>query len=454
MHIEHVTGKIGEKLPVEVRSLDLVYEKNRSRYIGRWVWILLAVLMVFLLLPWTQNIRSNGYVTTINQDERPQEVNSQIPGKILKWYVKEGDYVQAGDTLLQLGEVKDDYLDPELIGRTQAQIEENTNKARFYEGKIAAADQQMQYLQEQQQLKLQSLENKRIQIERKIQAKKAELEAARVDARQTGEQLERARMMLQQEAISKFEFERRNASYLKASAALTDKQNELDNLSQDLVINKLDINNTIQEYSEKIAKTQGDRFSSSSDAAEAREKMAALHIKKQNIEKRAGYYYLVAPQAGQVVSAMKSGLNEIVKEGEKILEIVPQQVEYAVELYVDPMDLPLINAGQKVRFMFDGFPAIVFSGWPKASYGTFGGVVRVVESNRSANGKFRILVAEDSLDRKWPPGLKQGNGAIGFALLNNVPVWYELWRNINGFPPEFYSTSKKKNRNTDKQIDK
>jgi hypothetical protein len=31
-----------------------------------------------------------------------------------------------------------------------------------------------------------------------------------------------------------------------------------------------------------------------------------------------------------------------------------------------------------------------------------------------------------------------GGGANGIALLKDVPIGYELWRNINGFPPEYY----------------
>jgi hypothetical protein len=31
-----------------------------------------------------------------------------------------------------------------------------------------------------------------------------------------------------------------------------------------------------------------------------------------------------------------------------------------------------------------------------------------------------------------------GTGAQGIALLKDVPIWYELWRNINGFPPDYY----------------
>ncbi len=94
--------------------------------------------------------------------------------------------------------------------------------------------------------------------------------------------------------------------------------------------------------------------------------------------------------------------------------------------------------------MFDGFPAVVFSGWPEASYGTFGGKVAAIESSVSTNGKFRVLVSEDSLDKKWPRQLKMGTGAQGMALLKDVPIWYELWRNINGFPPDYYKPNQQK----------
>jgi hypothetical protein len=93
--------------------------------------------------------------------------------------------------------------------------------------------------------------------------------------------------------------------------------------------------------------------------------------------------------------------------------------------------------------MFDGFPAIVFSGWPEASYGTFSGRVTAIESSVSPNGKFRVLVAEDSSDKIWPTQLRIGAGAQAMALMKDVPIWYELWRNINGFPPDYYRRQSK-----------
>ena len=111
-------------------------------------------------------------------------------------------------------------------------------------------------------------------------------------------------------------------------------------------------------------------------------------------------------------------------------------------MYVEPMDLPLVNVGQKVRFVFDGIPAIVFSGWPEGSFGTFGGIISASETNVSLNGKFRVLVIEDTSEKKWPKNLRMGSGARGITLLKDVPIYYELWRHINGFPPDFYKPAK------------
>jgi hypothetical protein len=158
-----------------------------------------------------------------------------------------------------------------------------------------------------------------------------------------------------------------------------------------------------------------------------------------NYDARNQLYYILAPQSGQIIRSRKAGIGEMIKEGEMLVEIVPNGVDRAVELFINPMDIPLISHGQKVRFIFDGFPAIVFSGWPQNSYGTFGGKVVAIEKAADKKGKFRILVAEDTADRKWPVALTLGTGANGIALLKDVPIYYELWRNINGFPPDYYT---------------
>jgi hypothetical protein len=133
---------------------------------------------------------------------------------------------------------------------------------------------------------------------------------------------------------------------------------------------------------------------------------------------------------------VKVGLGENIKEGEAIATILPNDAHLAVELFVKPMDFPLIRTGQPVRLQFDGWPALVFSGWPNTSFGTFAGRIAVI-NNVATNGKYRILVTPDPQQEPWPEALRIGSGVYGWALLQDVPIWYELWRQLNGFPADY-----------------
>jgi hypothetical protein len=42
----------------------------------------------------------------------------------------------------------------------------------------------------------------------------------------------------------------------------------------------------------------------------------------------------------------------------------------------------------------------------------------------------------------WPEQLRVGVGVRAISLLKNVSVWYEAWRQINGFPPDYYKKNK------------
>lgn len=422
-----------------IRSFRNIYRINKKSRVSYWMIGIMTGLVVILFLPWTQNISSRGNVTTLRQEQRPQEINTIIPGKVVKWHVKEGDFVKAGDTIVQLSEIKDDYLDPNLLNRTKEQLAAKQLTIEQYKNKVGTADMQVDALTAARALKIAQIENKIRQQRMKVQSDSAELQAAKNDLNIATLQFKRQRNMYDSGLVSLTQLEQRNMTFQQAQAKKTSAEIKFLNAKQELGVLQLELNGTMQDYNEKISKASGDRFQSLSQIATGEGDIAKLQNQFMNYDIRSKLYFITAPQSGQIVKAMKAGIGEIVKDGEMIVEIVPGDVQYAVEIFVRPVDLPLISRGQKVRFMFDGFPAIVFSGWPQTSYGTFGGVVSAVERNISSNGLFRILVAEDPGDRKWPPELRVGAGAKGFALLKDVPIWYELWRNINGFPPDFYN---------------
>jgi multidrug efflux pump subunit AcrA (membrane-fusion protein) len=418
-------------------SVYLVGKKSNLKY---WVLGFFCSLLVLLFLPWTQNVRAKGIVTTPRQEQRPQELNSIIGGRIVKWHIQEGDLVKKGDTIVQLAETKVDYLDPELVSRTREQLDAKKTALGNYQGKIGTIDQQVKSLQEGLQLKLNELANKINQQEQKIRSDSMDLVAAGNDLAFKQEQYRRQKIMYDSGVVSLLSLEQRSQAIQDGMAKKTNAEIKFGNAKQEYFRLLLELNGERQQYFEKIAKAQGERFSTESQIATGRGEVAKLENLYTSYDIRNQLYYVLAPQDGQVIQAKKSGINEVVKEGEKLVEIIPANYRYAVEIFVKPVDLPLISPGQTVRFVFDGFPAIVFSGWPESSFGTFAGKITVVERSASENGLFRVLVTEDPSEKQWPNTLKLGTGAMGIALLKDVPIWYELWRNINGFPPDYYTT--------------
>jgi multidrug efflux pump subunit AcrA (membrane-fusion protein) len=422
----------------ELSSIQHIYRINTRSSVKVWIIGIFVVASIILVLPWTQNIRAKGKVTTLKQEQRPQELNTIIAGTVEKWYVKEGDIVEKGDTILQLGEVKVDYFDPELLKRTESQIESKKTSVQGYKNKAATANTQVSALEQALDLKIQSISNKIGQQVLKVNSDEQDLIASQNELNAYNRQLSAANQMYENGAISLSELEKRRINYQNAVAKNNSASNKLLQSKQELANLKLEQQAINQDYIEKIAKAEGDKFTSLSSAANAEAEISKLENLYSNYDARNKLYYVIAPQGGQITKAKKAGIGEFVKEGEMIVEIVPKNIQYAVELYINPMDLPLVKKGQKVQFIFDGYPAIVFSGWPKSNYGTFRGVVFAIEKTISENGKFRVLVTEDSADRKWPEHLSIGTGADGIMLLKDVRVYYELWRNINGFPPNYY----------------
>ncbi len=429
-----------EDFPVDnnIKSFSKIYRIRKSRNIKLWTIIILVSLLTVLFLPWTQNISAGGNITAVQQAQRPQEINTILPGRIVKWFVKEGDYVQKGDTILQLGEIKVDYFDPKLLERTQSQINAKKNSADAYESKANAAQAQTNVLSAGRALKQASIENKIEQQKLKVRNDETDLIAIKNELSVYERQIDAGKIMLDSGAVSMVDFEKRKVNYQNAIAKKTIAENKLSQSKQELINLGIEQNISVMDYNDKISKADGDRYGSLSSAAATEADISKLENTFSSYDIRNKLYFVTASQSGQITKAKKAGIGEMLKEGEMIAEIVPDNIDYAVEMYIEPMDLPLVNKGQKVRFVFDGIPAIVFSGWPQGSFGTFGGIISAYETNVSANGKFRVLVIEDTTEKKWPKNLRMGSGAKGIALLKDVRIYYELWRHINGFPPDFY----------------
>jgi len=420
-------------------SLNVTRQVYRHYYSKKVKWILYSLLItcaIILFLPWTQSIGMSGEVSVLNPENKPQQITSRIAGRVEKWYINDGDFVKKNDTIAFISEIKEEYMDSLLVQRSESQVKAKEISMKSYENKVNAIDEQIDALNKSLRLKTEQVRNKVLQVKAKLSSDSAEALASQNNYKVAEEQMKRFEELLNKGVISKTDLENRKVKVQEAYAKKISAENKISATKNELLNAELDLNSTLQEYNEKLMKAESDKFSTISMIYEAEGSLTKLQNQLSNYSLRSTYYYVLSPQDGYVNNLAVKGVGEIVKEGGMLCNIVPLQKEQAVELYVDPVDLPLIAKGQKIQLIFDGWPAFVFSGWPGLSYGSFSAEIVSFDKVISKNGKFRVLAINKG--NQWPKAIQIGGGAKGFALLSNVPVIYELWRKVNGFPPEFY----------------
>ena len=391
-------------------SLRALKAPHTAKILARWMIAIGLIFFVMLFLPWQQNVRGTGAITAFDPSHRPQTIESIIAGRIQRWHIREGMFVQKGDTILTLTEVKEKYFDPQFLQRLQEQIAAKENGLVSKGDKVSALQRQVSALRDAMQ--------------NKIDQTKAKLEAERIRFQNAENQFQRNKKLYEAGNIPLTKYQEIEYKYQGAQADFLNAKIELDRVES--------------EYLDKISKAESDLNSTQAELFESQGDLAKLKNEYANMQIRNEQYQVLAPQAGVIVKTMKAGIGETIKEGDAVCTIMPQASDVAVEMYIQAMDVPLLSIGRKVRIEFDGWPALQFSGWPSVSVGTFGGTVAVIDYVNSKPGMFRILVTPDATDEAWPQQLRIGSGIKGWVMLEDVPVWYEIWRQLNGFPPSLY----------------
>jgi len=333
-------------------------------------------------------------------------------------------------------------MDPNILDNTSNQIDAKVGSAQAYATKADNLTQQLQALIKGKQVKLQQNEIKVQQTILKIESDSIDLVAARTKKQIADNQLIRMESLHDEGLKSLTDLEAKRLSVQEARAKVVSLENKVNANRNELDNLKANIAAITNEYDNKIAKSKSERMSAMSAKYDAEASRNKLQSQFNTYQTRRNNYYITSPINGTLTEAMQTGIGEIVKGGDAIVRIIPQEYKLAVETFIEPMDMPLLKLGQKVRVQFDGWPAIVFSGWPNSSYGTFGGEVFAINNDISKNGKYRIMIAPDPEDSPWPHEVRVGGGANTLTLLNDVRVGYELWRQLNGFPADYYKNSK------------
>lgn len=422
----------------DYKAVIRVSHRRHYKHFNRFLVVFAVIFVIILFLPWTQNVSGKGFLTTLTPDQRPQTIQSPIPGRIEKWFVREGDFVEKGDTILHISEIKNEYFDPNLVQRTGQQIKAKEMSVTSYQEKVKALDAQIAALTTERALKLEQARNKLLQAKLKVESDSIDFEAAKTNILIAQRQFDRTTQLESEGLKAVTDVEEKRLKLQETQAKIISQENKLLASKNEVLNAQVEITRVEAEYADKISKARSDKFTAQSNQFDSEAQVTKLENEFTNYSIRNDLYYIRAPQTGFINKAIQGGIGETFKEGDRLVGIMPAKYDMAVETFVEPIDLPLIHLGEKVRIQFDGWPVIIFSGWPNVSYGTYGGVVVAIETFISDNGKYRILLAPDPEDHPWPKDLRVGSGANTIALLEDVPIWFELWRQLNGFPPNYY----------------
>jgi multidrug efflux pump subunit AcrA (membrane-fusion protein) len=418
----------------------------------------LATPFALAFVPWQQTVMCRGMVTAFSPTDRIQVITARVAGQVRTWHVVEGSRVKMNDPVV---DIEDN--DPELAARLDAQ-------RTFLMGRLEAAREEVAELT----AAAKAQEGAR---DAAVKAAEANREAARkaIDvSRQTkanaefAQAFERDRFEIFDDLFANPKFGglesrlSRDEARMRADRAQTD----IDKAEADVQRSQASL--LTQEALLLQAEAAGLSAISvaRSNLRKGEQNLFSIEREIQDIDNRIERFKarnVLAPCDGTVyrVAANVGQGGQYVKEGDELCTIVPDTADRVVELFLDGVDAPLVlayadRAGRQphVRLQFEGWPAIQFSGWPELAIGTFGGRIRQVDSAAMLDGKFRVLVEpeEQLTGDVWPADefLRQGNQVVGWVMLNRVPLGYEIWRRLNGFPPVLAPDPKGKSKDDDK----
>lgn len=410
-------------------ALQALHAPRAAQVLARLLIALIGGASVLLILtPWQQNVAGTGRVIAYSPEERPQNVEAPIDGRIVRWHVVEGANVERGDPLVDLSD--NDAAILQRLGEERDSVVRTIDAA---EKRIRSIEDRIAGLGRTQQTGVEAADLRVRMAAERVAAADQSLSAARA-ARGTADlhferqQALAARGLASTRAVELAELEaaQRIADVDRAVAALNAARHEQASLDQERLRTDADADTRIDEAWAAHA-------SGISDLARARGELARIDVRLARQETQR----VVAPVAGTIWRVVARQSGEMLKIGTPLVVIVPRSNRTVVELFLDGNDVPMVRPGRTVRLQFEGWPALQFSGWPSVAVGTFGGRVLLVDATDDGLGKFRVLVEPDPADDPWPAAqyLRQGVRANGWVLLDVVSLGYELWRQFNGFPP-------------------
>lgn len=423
-----------------LQSWEAVQIPERLKFSSRLAIKLVVIfLLIIAFLPWTQTITVTGQLSAYSPFERPQDIEAQITGRIQKWHVFEGVRVKKDDLIVELEDYDPNFMAPDLLSFLEQRKKalEQTRRAA-----LARAEQLDKRIAEMQNLvkaAVPSAQARVVEAENKVREAYQKVESARIAMATAELNVNRHKQLAEQGLVSQRELELSIQGSIATQADFQGAQANVKAAEQGMKALSFGRDQISAEVLQRLLDAEAARDSSVAEAAKATDQLAEVSLRLSNATQRRMASKILAPIDGTVVKMAEAGAGETVRQGDKIVRLSPNSLDKAIEMTADGIDAPLLNVGRKVKILFYGIPAIPLPAWPELMAGTYNGVIKVIDQTDDGKGNFRFWVVPDPDDRPWPEQthVRQGTKAMGWVTLNRVPLWYELWRRFNLFPPDY-----------------
>jgi len=388
--------------------------------------VLIFGLIVLFFLPWEQTTKAEGRVIAYNPSERDYTIHAPISGFIKKYNIEEDKFVKEGELLFEMQDLDSEYL-PKLkdIGNDIKIERDNTQNT------LLILAQQKSNLEANLRTGLEIHERKIAQIEDSLRTLKNKETEVQNNFSITKSNYERIKLLYQEGIESKRSYEVAHNEYVKLTALLDTTSINIQRESKALEIQKKE-RDSFQKVEENSIKTMQNRIIASQNRLKSLDKeMTNASI---NISRNANAN-VYAAKDGYPLRVLKNDKDRYVKQGDPLVHFAPKVTQRTLLVKIKAIDMPLIKKGLKTRIQFYGWPSLQVSGWPKITYGTFGGVIDKIDPIAHEVGAFYAYIVEDPKE-PWPNDevLKVGTRGSAWIRLSTVQIWYEIWRLHNAMP--------------------
>lgn len=405
------------------------------------VFVIAGLILVFV--PWQQSVSGIGKIIIFCPMERPQNIEAQIPARLKKWYVQDGQVVKQGELVAELIDLDPKFLDPGQINRIKGQKQALALRRGAAEARYQALQKQLESLKRSQNAAVPSAKERTHQSKDRLWAAEQVVEAAKQNTLTTKLNLERMKDLFEKGLRSRRDLELAELDHTRAVTDLERSQASLEVAKRDQKVAFLDQDKVAADTDAALSNISAAMAAAQETIQTTSGDIYKLEIDLQNVSQRLEQRNVYAPTAGKIVRLMKVGAGETVDAGAVLAVIAPETQDLAAELTISDNDAPLVSVGRPVRLQFAGWPALQFSGWPSIAVGTFGGRIAVIDAVDDGRNNYRVIIKPDKeaiaqgKDEPWPKStfLRPGAEVSGWIMLDTVSLGFELWRQFNAFPP-------------------